>query len=205
MLCLPALEGQSRKTICDADVREKHEASMTQLFGMTTGQFEKLGLCQLSDGEYANLIAWTLKRGPSRDTIDPHPPKRIYVEVMFEEGTSNEIKTAYLRALKPYKDVEVVATPQADLQIAVQAYQMKTAAGRVAAVLVASKAFRTWNVANFDGYKTLIEELAPEAIGHAPPEELAALIADQVAMIDSKVFESMRTQYPYLETAKQRP
>jgi hypothetical protein len=205
MLCLPALEGQSRKTVCDADVREKYEASMTQLFGMTAGQFEKLGLCQLSDGEYANLIAWTLKRGPSRDTIDPHPPKRIFVEVMFEEGTSNEIKTAYLRALKPYKDVEVVATPQADLQIAVQAYQMKTAAGRVAAVLVASKAFRTWNVANFDGYKTLIEELAPEAIGHAPPEELAALIADQVAMIDSKVFESMRTQYPYLETAKQRP
>ena len=205
MLCLPALEGQSRKTICDADVREKYEASMTQLFGMTAGQFEKLGLCQLSDGEYASLIAWTLKRGPSRDTIDPHPPKRIYVEVMFEEGTSNEIKTAYLRALKPYKDVEVVATPQADLQIAVQAYQMKTAAGRVAAVLVASKAFRTWNVANFDGYKTLTEELAPEAIGHAPPEELAALIADQVAMIDSKVFESMRTQYPYVETAKQRP
>jgi hypothetical protein len=205
MLCLPALEGQSRKTVCDADVREKYEASMTQLFGMTAGQFEKLGLCQLSDGEYANLIAWTLKRGPSRDTIDPHPPKRIFVEVMFEEGTSNEIKTAYLRALKPYKDVEVVATPQADLQIAVQAYQMKTAAGRVAAVLVASKAFRTWNVANFDGNKTLTEELAPEAIGHAPPEELAALIADQVAMIDSKVFESMRTQYPYLETAKQRP
>jgi hypothetical protein len=82
---------------------------------------------------------------------------------------------------------------------------MKTAAGRVAAVLVASKAFRTWKVANFDGYKTMTEELAPEAIGHAPPEELAALIADQVAMIDSKVFESLRTQYPYVEAAKQRP
>jgi ATP-dependent DNA ligase len=78
---------------------------------MTAGQFEKLGFCQLSDGEYASLIAWTLKRGPSRDTIDPHPPKRIYVEVMFEEGTSNEIKTAYLRALKPYKDLDVVANP----------------------------------------------------------------------------------------------
>jgi hypothetical protein len=57
-------------------------------------------------------------------------------------------------------------------------------------------------VADFDSYKTLTEELAPEAIGHAPPEELAALIADQVAMIDSKVFESMRKQYPYVEAAK---
>ncbi len=205
LLCLPAL-GQTRKTICDAGVKEKYEASMTQLFGMTTGQFEKFGLCQLSDGEYANLIAWTLQRNPSRDTIDPHPPKRIYVEVMFEEGMSNEIKAAYLRALKPYKDVEVVAKPQADLQIAVQAYQMKTAAGRVAAVLVASKAFRTWKVANFDGYKILTEELAPEAIGNAPPDELATLIADQVAMIDTKVFEPMRLQYPYVETApKQHP
>jgi hypothetical protein len=34
---------------------------------------------------------------------------------------------------------------------------------------------------------------------------LAALVADQVAMIDSKVFESLRTQYPYVEAAKHRP
>ncbi len=205
MLCVPVLEGQSRKTVCDADVKEKNEASMTRMLGMTAEEFEKSGLCRLSDSEYASLIAWTLKRGPSREGVDPHPAKRIYVEMMFEEGTPNEVKTAYLRALKPYKDVEVVDKPQADLQIAVQAYQMKTAAGRVAAVLVAAKTFRVWKVADFDGFKILTEELAPEAIGHAPPEELTSLIADQVAMIDSKVFESMRKQYPYLETAKHRP
>ena len=202
MLCLPALEGQSQKTICDAAVKAKNQSNMTRLFGMTAEQFEKAGLCKLSDGEYASLIAWTLKRGPSRDNVDPHPAKRIYVEIMFEQGTPDEVKTTYLRALKPYKDVEVVDNFQADVQIAVQAYPMKTAAGRVAAVLVAAKTFRAWKVADFDGYKTLTEELAPEAIGHAPPEELAALIADQVAMIDSKVFESMRKQYPYVEAAK---
>jgi hypothetical protein len=204
-LCVPALQGQSRKTICDAAGREKNEASMTRLFGMTMEEFEKSGLCKLSDSEYASLIAWTLQRGPTREGVDPHPAKRIFVEMMFEEGIPNEVKTAYLRALKPYKDIEVVDKPQADVQIAVQAYQMKTAAGRVAAVLVAAKAFRTWRVADFDGYKTLTEELAPEAIGHAPPEELATLIADQVAMIDSKVFESLRKQYPYLETGKRHP
>ena len=204
MLCLPALEAQSPKTICDAGLKVKNEASMTRLFGMTTEQFEKSGLCKLSADEYATLITWTLKRGPSRETIDPHPPKHIYVELMFEEGTSNDVKTRYLRALKPYKDVEVVDKSQADLQIAVQAYQMKTAAGRVAAVLVAAKTFRAWKVADFDGYRILTEELAPEAIGHAPPEELAALIADQVAMIDSRVFEVLRKQYPYLESAKQQ-
>jgi hypothetical protein len=47
--------------------------------------------------------------------------------------------------------------------------------------------------------------LAPEAIGHAPLEELAALIADQVAMIDSKVFDALRTHYPYVEAAKPHP
>jgi len=205
MLCVAALEGQSRKTICDATDKEKNESSMTRLFGMTTEQFEKSGLCKLSDSEYASLIAWTLKRGPSREGVDPHPAKRIYVEMVFGEGTPNEVKTAYLRALKPYKDVEVVDRPQADLQIAVQAYQMKTAAGRVAAVLVAARTFRAWKVADFDGYKMLTEELAPETIGHASPEELATLVADQVAMIDSKVFESLRTQYPYVEAAKHRP
>jgi len=205
MLCVAALEGQSRKTICDAADKEKNESSMTRLFGMTTEEFEKSGLCNLSNSEYASLIAWTLKRGPSREGVDPHPAKRIYVEMVFGEGTPNEVKTAYLRALKPYKDVEVVDKSQADVQIAVQAYPMKTAAGRVAAVLVAAKTFRAWKVADFDGYKTLTEELAPEAIGHAPPEDLATLIADQVAMIDSKVFESMRKQYPYVEAAKPRP
>ncbi|MGD0973101.1 MAG: hypothetical protein ABR866_03370 [Candidatus Korobacteraceae bacterium] len=205
MLCVAALEGQSRKTICDAADKEKNESSMTRLFGMTTEEFEKSGLCNLSNSEYASLIAWTLKRGPSREGVDPHPAKRIYVEMVFGEGTPNEVKTAYLRALKPYKDVEVVDRPQADLQIAVQAYQMKTAAGRVAAVLVAARTFRAWKVADFDGYKMLTEELAPETIGHASPEELAALVADQVAMIDSKVFESLRTQYPYVEAAKHRP
>jgi len=44
---------------------------------------------------------------------------------MFEEGTSNDVKIGYLRALKPYKDVEVVDKSQADLQIAVQAYQIE--------------------------------------------------------------------------------
>jgi len=205
MLCVATLEGQSRKTICDAADKEKNESSMTRLFGMTTEEFEKSGLCNLSNSEYASLIAWTLKRGPSREGVDPHPAKRIYVEMVFGEGTPNEVKTAYLRALKPYKDVEVVDRPQADLQIAVQAYQMKTAAGRVAAVLVAARTFRAWKVADFDGYKMLTEELAPETIGHASPEELAALVADQVAMIDSKVFESLRTQYPYVEAAKHRP
>jgi len=205
MLCVAALEGQSRKTICDAADKEKNESSMTRLFGMTTEEFEKSGLCNLSNSEYASLIAWTLKRGPSREGVDPHPAKRIYVEMVFGEGTPNEVKTAYLRALKPYKDVEVVDRPQADLQIAVQAYQMKTAAGRVAAVLVAARTFRAWKVADFDGYKMLSEELAPETIGHASPEELATLVADQVAMIDSKVFESLRTQYPYVEAAKHRP
>jgi len=205
MLCVAALEGQSRKTICDAADKEKNESSMTRLFGMTTEEFEKSGLCNLSNSEYASLIAWTLKRGPSREGVDPHPAKRIYVEMVFGEGTPNEVKTAYLRALKPYKDVEVVDRPQADLQIAVQAYQMKTAAGRVAAVLVAARTFRAWKVADFDGYKMLTEELAPETIGHASPEELATLVADQVAMIDSKVFESLRTQYPYVEAAKHRP
>jgi hypothetical protein len=204
VLCVLALAGQSRKTICDAADREKSETSMTRLFGMTTEEFEKAGLCKLSNSEYASLIAWTLQRGPIREGFDPHPAKRIFVELMFEDGVPNEVKIAYLRALKPYKDIEVVDKPQADVQIAVQAYQMKTAAGRVAAVLVAAKAFRTWRVADFDGYKTLTEELAPEAIGHAPPEELATLIADQVAMIDSKVFESLRKQYPYLEKAKRR-
>ena len=203
ILCVPALEGQSRKAACDA--KKKNETSMVRLFGMTTEEFEKSGLCKLSDSEDASLIAWTLKRGPSREGVDPHPAKRIYVEMMFEEGTPKEVKTAYLRAWKPYKDVEVIDKPQADVQIAVQAYQMKTAAGRVAAVLVAAKTFRSWKVADFDGYKTLIEELAPEAIGHAPPEDLATLIADQVAMIDSKVFESLRKQYPYVEAAKRRP
>jgi hypothetical protein len=205
MLCVAALEGQSRKTICDAADKEKNESSMTRLFGMTTEEFEKSGLCNLSNSEYASLIAWTLKRGPSREGVDPHPAKRIYVEMTFGEGTPNEVKTAYLRALKPYKDVEVVDRPQADLQIAVQAYEMKTAAGRVAAVLVAARTFRAWKVADFDGYKMLTEELAPETIGHASPEELAALVADQVAMIDSKVLESLRTQYPYVEAAKPRP
>ena len=202
MLCVAALEGQSRKTICDAADKEKNESSMTRLFGMTTEEFEKSGLCNLSNSEYASLIAWTLKRGPSREGVDPHPAKRIYVEMVFGEGTPNEVKTAYLRALKPYKDVEVVDKSQADVQIAVQAYPMKTAAGRVAAVLVAARTFRAWKVADFDGYKMLTEELAPETIGHASPEELAALVADQVAMIDSKVFESMRKQYPYVEAAK---
>ena len=205
MLCVPALEGQSQKTICDAAVKEKNEAKMARLFGMTTEQFEKTGLCKLSESEYASLVAWTLKRAPSRESIDPHPAKRIYVEIMFEEGTPNDVKTTYLRALKPYKDVEVVGKPQADVQIAVQAYPMKTAAGRVAAMLVTSRTFRTWKVADFDGYKTMTEELAPEAIGHAPLEELAALIADQVAMIDSKVFDALRTHYPYVEAAKPHP
>jgi hypothetical protein len=205
MLCVPGLEGQTKKTICDSGGREKQEASMTRLFGMTAEQFEKSGLCKLSDGEYASLIAWALERGPSREGVDPHPAKRIFLEMMFEDGTPNEVKAAYLWAWKPYKDVELVDKPQADVQVAVQAYQMKTAAGRVAAVLVAAKAFRTWKVADFDGYKTLTEELAPESIGHAPPEDLATLIADQVAMIDSKVCEPLRKQYPYLETAKRRP
>lgn len=202
-LCVPALQGQSRKTICDADGREKSAANMMRLFGMTAAEFEKSGICKLSDGEYASLIAWTLQRGPSRESIEPHPAKRIFVELMFGEGTPNEVKTAYLRALKPYKDVEVVEKPQADVQIAVQAYQMKTAAGRVAAVLVSARAFRSWRVADLDGYKILTEELSPEAIGHAPPEELSTLIADQVAMIDSKAFESLRKQYPYVEHAKE--
>jgi hypothetical protein len=205
MLCVPVLQAQSRKTICDAAGREKTETSMTRLFGMTTEQFEKSGLCKLSDSEYSSLIAWTLKRGPSREVVDPHPAKRILVEMMFGEGTPNEVKAAYLRALKPYKDVEVIESPKGDVQIAVQAYQMKTAAGRVAAVLVAARTFRTWKVADFDGYKTMAEELAPETIGNAAPEDLASLIADQVAMIDGKVFESLRKQYPYLETAKKRP
>lgn len=205
MLCVPALKAQPQKTICDSAGREKTEASMTRLFGMTAEQFEKSGLCKLSDGEYANLIAWTLERGPSREGVDPHPAKRIFVEMMFEDGTPSEVKAAYLRAWKPYKDVELVDKSQADVQVAVQAYQMKTAAGRVAAVLVAAKAFRTWKVADFDGHKTLTEELAPESIGHAPPEDLATLIADQVAMIDSNVCEPLRKQYPYLETAKRRP
>lgn len=204
VLCVPALEGQLRKTICDAGSKEKNESSMTRLFGMTTEEFEKSGLCRLSDSEYRNLIAWMLTRGPSRESVDPHPPKRIYVEMVFETGTPDEVKAAYLKALKSYKDVEVVKKPQADLQIMVQAYQMKTAAGRVAAVLVAAKTFRTWQVADFDGYKTLIEEMAPLAIGNASPEDLTALVCDQIAMIDSKAFASLRTQYPYLETAKRR-
>jgi len=33
----------------------------------------------------------------------------------------------------------------------------------------------------------------------------AALVADQVAMIDSKVFAPLRKWYPYVETAKHRP
>jgi len=204
-LCVPGLKGQTKKTICDSAGREKQEADMTRLFGMTAEQFEKSGLCKLTDSEYASLIAWTLGRGPSREAMDPHPAKRIFVEMMFEDDTPNEVKAAYLRAWKPYKDVELVDKPEADVQVAVQAYQMKTAAGRVAAVLVAAKAFRTWKVADFDGYKTLTEELAPESIGQAPPEDLATLIADQVAMIDSKVCEPLRKQYPYLETAKRRP
>jgi hypothetical protein len=36
MLCVPALEGQAQKTICDAGAREKNESSMTRLLGSSS-------------------------------------------------------------------------------------------------------------------------------------------------------------------------
>lgn len=165
---------------------------------MSPGDFEKMGWCKLSQDEASKLLMWHWSRMPSRiyyDT-DRRANKRIYVTVLFEDGTPDIAKSTIRSALRSISDVELTDNINSDFTLDIGLLPAEVGDDhKLVGYAVTFECFTTQVSHDIQERRESIYKAGWSYVW--PKNDFDTQAHQSVASLDTKVFEDFRKSYPY--------
>jgi hypothetical protein len=174
------------------------------LDGLGTEEFEKMGWCKLSADEALKLYQWHLSRMPSRVYYDTNnrADKRIYIQVLFEEGVPDTAKSAFRSAMRQISDVEIIDEVDADFSIDVAVLAATSVGSNAqlgyASLITCTTTEKTPGNSPVMNYEKLVDcqHFSP-SLNLMGSGAIDSTMREQVARIDTSEFEPFRKTWPY--------